>query len=98
MIIFQDALLRDHLFSDIHPEEKNAQCMRIFCFVTMFRRMRKWVIDAILTIHIAKKQAFFEPMDCTKKNLDQLVQKPFCVTYICAYVCVSLDWVKVMWL
>ena len=33
---------------------------------------------ATLTVPKAKKQAFFEPMDCTLKNLNQLVQKLLC--------------------
>lgn len=46
---------------------------------------------ATLTVPIAKKQAFFEPMDGTKKNLEQLVQKSLCITHVCAYVCVLLS-------
>lgn len=46
---------------------------------------------ATLTVPIAKKQAFFEPMDGTKKNLEQLVQKSLCITHVSAYVCVLLS-------
>lgn len=52
---------------------------------------------ATLKVLIAKKQAFFECMDDTKKDLDQLVQKSLCITCVSAYACCCLGQMKAMW-
>lgn len=44
-----------------------------------------------LKVLIAKKYAFLEPMDGTKKNLDQLVQKSLRILCVCMCLCVLLS-------